>query len=136
MLLVEDNKLNQEVAREILEEFNFTVDLANNGQEACRMADSNIYEIILMDIQMPIMNGLEATREIRKMPGGKEIPILAMTANAMDEVREQCTQAGMSGFLTKPIDIADLASSLYEWIPDLRETNLTTASTERLTSDS
>ena len=136
VLLVEDNKLNQEVAREILEEFNFIVHIANNGQEACTMMDSNRYEIILMDLQMPVMNGLEATRTIRRMPGGAEIPIIAMTANAMEEDRDRCKKAGMSGFLSKPVEIVDLVSTLYKWIPEAEDETITATPAEQLTSDS
>lgn len=117
VLLVEDNPINQEVVKEILEELHMNVEVANHGQEACEMVEANPYDIILMDIQMPVMDGLEATRMIRKMPTGKEIPIIAMTANVLREDRGRCEAAGMSGFLSKPVDPYRLSTTLSTWIP-------------------
>ena len=98
ILLVEDNPLNQEVASEILKSFDVTVDIANNGQEAVKDVESNepaYYDVVLMDIQMPVMGGYEATRLIRGQAKFSSLPIIAMTAHAMQGVKEECFAAGM-----------------------------------------
>ena len=117
LLLVEDNALNREIALEILETYGFRVDAAENGAEAVeRLASSRPGDIdlILMDIQMPIMDGLEATRRIRALddPALARVPIFAMTANAFNEDRQAAAECGMNGFLSKPIDIEELLHSL------------------------
>ena len=113
-LLVEDNELNQQVAVEILEMAGCDVSLARNGAEAVtavigdRPDDASsapaAFDIVLMDVQMPVMDGLEATRRIRGVPGFGALPIIAMTANAMSEDRIRCLEAGMNDYITKPID--------------------------------
>ena len=117
LLLVEDNALNREIALEILREYGFEVDAAENGAEAVeKVAASRPGDIalILMDIQMPIMDGLEATRRIRALndPALANVPIFAMTANAFNEDRQSAAECGMNGFLSKPIDIEELIHSL------------------------
>ncbi|MBY0443672.1 MAG: response regulator, partial [Burkholderiales bacterium] len=104
ILLVEDNELNQQVAGEILSDAGLLVDIADNGEIAVRMAQESPYDVILMDMQMPVMDGITATREIKKIARLCAIPILAMTANAMQVDRDNCSAAGMVDFISKPID--------------------------------
>jgi len=92
------------VAEILLDDIGFRVDTAENGVEAVRMAGQRRYDLILMDMQMPEMDGLEATRRIRALPGGSDLLIIAMTANAFADDRERCLAAGMDHFTTKPID--------------------------------
>jgi two-component system sensor histidine kinase/response regulator len=116
ILVVEDNELNQEVALGLLEGEGFVVDIANNGQEAIDMIALHAYDIVLMDMQMPVMDGLTATREIRKMDRFKDLAVLAMTANAMDQDKEKCAEAGMNDHVAKPIDPDELFNALLKWI--------------------
>ncbi len=116
ILVVEDNELNQEVALGLLESEGFVVEIANNGQEAVQMIGQHTYDIVLMDMQMPVMDGLTATREIRKLDQFKNLPILAMTANAMDQDKEKCADAGMNDHVAKPIDPNELFNALLKWI--------------------
>jgi PAS domain S-box-containing protein len=104
ILLVEDNDLNQQVAAELLRYAGFTVDIADNGAVAVAMVESRPYDLVLMDMQMPVMDGLDATREIRKNARLRALPILAMTANAMQADRDRCSAAGMDDFIAKPIE--------------------------------
>jgi CheY-like chemotaxis protein len=116
VLLVEDNEINQQVAKEILEGAGLNVDLANDGQEAVNTLKKNNYDVVLMDIQMPKMDGYTATREIRKDERFKELPIIAMTAHAMAGDEEKSLEAGMNGHVAKPIDPEKLFSTLQKWI--------------------
>ena len=116
ILVVEDNELNQEVALGLLESEGFVVEIANNGLEAVEMVSKHAYDIVLMDMQMPVMDGLTATREIRKLDHFKDLPILAMTANAMDQDKEKCAEAGMNDHVAKPIDPDELFNALLKWI--------------------
>ncbi len=116
ILLVEDNELNQEVAAELLKDAGFVVDIADNGQIALDRVGKSPYDIVLMDMQMPVMDGLTATQEIRKLPQFAALPIVAMTANAMQQDRERCIAAGMNGHLPKPIEPEELWATLRKWI--------------------
>lgn len=116
ILLAEDNLFNQQVASEILQDEGFVIEIANNGKEALDMALARPYDLVLMDMQMPVMDGLEATREIRKHKNSETLPILAMTANASQADRELCVSAGMNEHITKPIDPEKLFAALLRWI--------------------
>jgi two-component system sensor histidine kinase/response regulator len=117
-LLAEDNDLNQEVAVELLKEFGVIVDVAPNGANAIELANKSDYDVILMDVQMPVMDGLSATKQLRKEPRFRDIPILAMTAGVMKEDQEACISAGMNDHVAKPIDPAQLESILLKWLPN------------------
>ena len=110
ILLVEDNELNYEIAKTVLEEAGFRVDGASNGKEAVDKASDNTYDVILMDIQMPVMDGYEATKELRRL--GNRTPIIAMTANAFSEDRRKAKEVGMDGYIPKPIDVKTLVSTI------------------------
>lgn len=110
ILLVEDNELNYEIAKTVLEEAGFRVDGASNGKEAVDKASDNTYDVILMDIQMPVMDGYEATKELRKL--GNRTPIIAMTANAFSEDKKKAKDVGMDGYISKPIDVKPLVSTI------------------------
>jgi PAS domain S-box-containing protein len=115
VLLAEDNLLNQRVAVDLLADVGVHVDLAGNGQQAVQMALSGGYDLVLMDMQMPVMDGLEATRALRALPELADLPVVAMTANAMAVDRERCLAAGMVDFVTKPVDPDVLFSALIRW---------------------
>ena len=118
VLVVEDNPINQQVAREIIERTGIKVELANNGQEAVdAISNGECFDAILMDLQMPVMDGLEATRRIRQHKGTDTLPIIAMTAHAMKEERERCLATGMNDHVAKPIDPDHLYACLIRWIP-------------------
>ena len=116
ILLVEDAELNQEVMRELLEQAGLRVRLAVNGQEALRAVARAIPDCVLMDCQMPVMDGFEATRRLRAQAAYRDLPILALTANTMAGDREQCLAAGMNGFLAKPVDLGELYAALVQWV--------------------
>jgi CheY-like chemotaxis protein len=116
VLLAEDNDLNQQVAIELLVDAGMVVDLAENGQVAVNMARAGNYDIVLMDMQMPEMDGVEATRILRGQPELASLPIVAMTANAMSGDRDRCLQVGMNDFVAKPIEPDDLWRALRKWV--------------------
>ncbi|MBF0277338.1 MAG: response regulator [SAR324 cluster bacterium] len=116
ILLVEDNEINQQVAQELLVNSGFFVDIAEDGQKAVEAVERNDYDLVLMDIQMPIMDGLQATRKIRENLKFKDLPILAMSASAMTQDREESHAAGMNDHVAKPIIPSQLFSALQEWI--------------------
>jgi len=118
ILLVEDNAINREVAVAMLSRAGLVVDTAENGQEAVEKVRSNDYDLILMDIQMPVMDGLKATRMIRSMSGKENLPILAMTANVFEESRKACFEAGMKDFVAKPINVMEMFHTLAKWLPE------------------
>lgn len=117
VLLVEDNELNREVALGLLEDARLVIDQAENGAQAMQMITSNGYDLVLMDMQMPVMDGISATKSVRSNPKYKSLPIVAMTANAMDRDREACLAAGMNDHIGKPIDPEKLFAALLRWIP-------------------
>ncbi|MBK8175715.1 MAG: response regulator [Rhodospirillales bacterium] len=114
VLLVEDNEFNQQVAKEIIEDLGVIVDIAENGAIAVEKVKHRAYDLILMDMQMPVMDGVAATIEIRKL-GNASLPIVAMTANVMQADREKCRTAGMDDHLAKPVDPNELVSILAKW---------------------
>lgn len=116
ILLVEDNEINQQVAQEILSSAGLVITIANDGQEAIEKALQDKYDTILMDVQMPIMDGYEATRRLRNMCGFEKIPIIAMTAHAMVGDFKKSLEAGMNDHVTKPINPKELFETLVKWI--------------------
>ncbi len=125
ILLVEDNVTNQQVALNILKKLGFCADVSANGVEAIKTLEKVPFDLVLMDLQMPEMDGLEATRYIRNSQSSMlncNIPIVAMTANAMKGDREKCLAAGMDDYLTKPIDVQSLVTIIKKWLPAKNET--------------
>jgi len=118
ILLVEDNELNQELAVFLLSEFKVVVDVAANGAVALDKLARADYDLVLMDMQMPVMDGLEATQEIRKQPRFAQLPVIAMTANAMTAERDRCLAVGMNDHIAKPIDPDGLYAMLVKWLPE------------------
>ncbi len=120
VLVVEDNSVNQKLAVRMLEKLGYRPDLVENGQEALAALDAGAYDAVLMDCQMPVMDGFEATREIRRREAGgaasRHIPIIAVTANAMQGDRERCLAAGMDAYLAKPIKLEDMRTTLARWV--------------------
>lgn len=116
VLLVEDEPINQEVSSGLLEDAGLVVDLASDGKEAVAMAQQCRYDLILMDMQMPVMNGIDATLAIRAESLNKATPIIAMTANAFAEDRERCLEAGMRDFIAKPVAPEQLYKTLLQWL--------------------
>ncbi len=120
ILVVEDNLINQMVAVHILKMTGIKIDTATNGHEALQKLETSFYDLVLMDIQMPVMDGYEATARIRDPRGSArvhDIPIIAMTANAMKGDQEKCLQAGMDDYISKPIDSSELQAKIIKWLP-------------------
>jgi signal transduction histidine kinase/CheY-like chemotaxis protein/HPt (histidine-containing phosphotransfer) domain-containing protein len=117
ILLVEDNELNQQVAGELMRLAGLEVDIAGNGVEAIAKVGARDYDAVYMDVQMPVMDGISATRELRKRPEFAGLPIIAMTANASEADRVRCLEAGMNDHVAKPIDPKVLVNSLKRWLP-------------------
>ena len=118
VLLVEDNDFNQQVGLGLLEQVEISAVIANNGKEALEQLQQQSFDIVLMDIQMPTMDGYEATQKIRSMSQYEKMPIIAMTANAMSEDRKKSIEVGMSDYVTKPIDPRKLFTTLQRWAPE------------------
>jgi len=116
ILLAEDNELNQQVAREFLAKGGLNVVIANNGQEALDAVQQQVFDVVLMDLHMPVMDGFEATRRIHALPGLERLPIIAMTAAAMSQDRAASTSAGMVAHVAKPVDPQELADTLVRWV--------------------
>lgn len=117
VLLVEDNAINQEVTRELIETLGPRVSIAADGKEAIAQVRKQAFDLILMDIQMPVMDGLAATREIRRLPKSRQVPIVAMTANVFEADRQRSLDAGMNDHIGKPIEPEVLTATLRKWLP-------------------
>ena len=116
ILLVEDNKVNQKVMTVILEELDLTLHIADNGEQALAMLKAESYDAVLMDVQMPIMDGYQTTQAIRKQPQWKQLPIIAMTAHALSGDKDKCLASGMDDYITKPVNRGDLINLLDKYI--------------------
>jgi CheY-like chemotaxis protein len=114
ILLAEDNQVNQKLALRILEQMGYRADVASNGLESVESIERQLYDVILMDVQMPEMDGLDATRNIRKLENVTQPHIIAMTANAMEGDREMCIAAGMNDYVSKPIRVNELVEALMK----------------------
>ncbi len=117
VLLVEDNPINQDVAQELLRVAGLAVTLAGDGRQALALLAEQPFDLVLMDVQMPVLDGLQATRLLRQQPGLAQLPVIAMTANAFAEDRAQCMAAGMSDHVGKPVDPEQLYTCLLRWLP-------------------
>lgn len=132
ILLVEDNEINQEVATEILSSAGAIVEIANNGKEAIDAVASKEYDLVLMDLQMPVMGGYEATKFIRTDRKNMNLPIIAMTAHAMQGVEAECKAAGMNDYVSKPIDPKNLFSTILKWVKqNVDPSNLTSVGSNK-----
>ncbi|MGB0496199.1 MAG: ATP-binding response regulator, partial [Kangiellaceae bacterium] len=116
ILLVEDNPVNQEVAVAILKRFHLQIEVAENGKIAIDKLKDSKFDCVLMDCQMPVMDGYTATKLIRQNPAYKELPVLAMTANAMPEDIEEALKSGMNDHIAKPINISEMLKTLSQWL--------------------
>ncbi len=116
ILLVEDEPINREIALELLQEVGLSIDVAENGLVALNLVRQHDYALVLMDMQMPKMDGVEATKRIRQLPDRTALPILAMTANAFAEDKARCVEAGMDDFITKPVDPDVLFAVVLKWL--------------------
>jgi CheY-like chemotaxis protein len=117
ILLAEDNPVNQRVAKLMLQRLGYRVDVVSNGLEALQAVERQAYDLLLTDVQMPEMDGYEATRRIRDTAALAGLRIIAMTANAMEEDRQRCADAGMDDFEAKPIDPDRMFLTLAKWLP-------------------
>ncbi len=116
ILLVEDSELNQLIVKELLKSSEIKIDIAANGKIAIDMVNKNEYDLVFMDMQMPVMDGLEATRRIRTIPKFSALPIIAMTANSLQEDKVRCVEAGMNDYMVKPIEPEKLFCMLNKWV--------------------
>ncbi len=130
ILVVEDNKMNQLVATAMLRESGFSADTADNGEIAVQKVHENKYDLVLMDMQMPVMDGIAATRTIRANPDFRDMPIIAMTANVLSSDRDLCLKAGMNDFVGKPIELNQLWETLLKWFKQA-DSQKTTAGTDQ-----
>ena len=121
ILLVEDNELNLQLMRMMFEQLGFQFDVAKNGLEALEMVDAKSYDVVLMDVQMPLMNGLEATKKIRENPKNKNLVIIGLSANVFEDDQLRARAAGMDDYITKPIRLAIIAEKLEFYYLKLRE---------------
>ena len=117
ILVVEDNEVNRELVLHMLDGLGLQVTAAADGFEALALAATASFDLVLMDMQMPGMDGLQTTRALRALPGWADTPIVALTANAFDEDRRTCLAAGMTEFLAKPISAEALFNQLLRWLP-------------------
>jgi CheY-like chemotaxis protein len=115
ILLVEDNPVNQRVARRLLESWGCLVTIASDGAQALTAVSDQSFDLVLMDCQMPVMDGYEASRRLRSLPAGRNLPIVAMTAEAITGDRERCLEAGMNDYLTKPVRGTLLRAMVEKW---------------------
>ncbi len=118
ILIVEDNPINRMVAAGMLEQLGYQSELAQNGQECLTACNNQSYDLILMDCNMPVMDGYSATRRLRSMTNTRDIPIIALTANALAEHKKSCLDAGMNDYLAKPFDKRDLMNIIERWLPE------------------
>lgn len=116
VLVIDDNRISQQVIRAMLAKGGWRVDCAGGGEAALTLLAAETYSVILMDIQMPGMDGHETTRRLRELPGYEQAPVIALTADVSDEVRRQCRESGMNGFLQKPVHIRELLAAVQEWV--------------------
>ena len=133
ILVADDNVTNQQIAVGILQKLGLSADAVDNGAKALEALKAEKYDLVLMDMQMPVMDGLEATKRIRELFGGSSVvPIVAMSASAMAGDREDCRQAGMDDFVSKPVAPRELASVLMKWLPKEHEKAMELSSVERM----
>ncbi len=117
ILIVEDNLVNQKVVTAVLRKRGYTIELANDGMEALsKLEKQGTFDLVLMDVQMPVLDGLEATRRIRQQKRWHDLPIVAMTAHAMNGDRERCLDAGMNGYISKPVHPSHLLNMVDEYL--------------------
>ncbi|MEW6208114.1 MAG: response regulator [Acidobacteriota bacterium] len=135
-LVVEDNPINQRVIVQMIEKRGFKSDVASNGLEAVEMLSRAAYDLVLMDCQMPVMDGYEATSQIRQMEGSsRHTPIIAVTANAMVGDREKCLSAGMDDYLSKPVKIEALEEMLNRWCADEQKSRAVASPSSKIEND-
>ncbi len=130
VLVVEDNYMNQEVLKELLIDFNVDIYIAENGLEGVEAVKEQNFDVVFMDIQMPVMNGYEAAEKIREL--GYEMPIIAITANALKGVKDKCLQAGMNDFMSKPIDVPAFINKVTFWLDDNNKADIETISIDSI----